>query len=147
MADLVWAIDDDHLDNYLTPRDCPRVTFGRGPNTTDADAACFLSGVTRRVIIIESAWLERAVSTPIHVYAFEHGPHWRRHDPGAGFFTSGEPVFPISVRCGDHPIAARLGRSCEVRVCANPWTMIDRVATPALEFSIIRKHNPLPRPA
>jgi hypothetical protein len=45
MADLVWAIDDDHLHNYLTPRDCPRVALGRGPNTTYADAARFLSSI------------------------------------------------------------------------------------------------------
>lgn len=98
-------------------------------------------------MIIESAWLEHALSTPIHVYAFEHGPHWRQHDPGAGYLTSGEPVFPVSDCCIDQPVAAMLGRGCEVHVCANPWTMIDLITTPALEFSIIRKRNALPRPA
>ena len=145
-ADVVWAIDDDHLGNYLTTRDCPRVTFGRGPGTSDADAARFLSGVTGRVIIIESAWLDRALTTPIHVYAFQRGPHWRQHDPGAGYFTSAEPVFPVSVHRIDQPIAALLGRGCELRVCANLWTMIDLVTTSTLEFSIIRKRNALPRP-
>jgi hypothetical protein len=24
---LVWAIDEERLPNFLTPRDCPRVTF------------------------------------------------------------------------------------------------------------------------
>jgi RND superfamily putative drug exporter len=43
-------------------------------------------------------------------------------------------------------IAALLGRGCELRVCANLWTMIDLVTTSTLEFSIIRKRNALPRP-
>jgi hypothetical protein len=145
-VDVVWAIDDAHLGNYLTPRDCPRVTFGRGPSTTDADAARFLSGVTGRVVIIESAWLDRALTTPIHVYAFERGPQWRQHDPGAGYFTSPEPVVPASVRRIDQPIAAMLRHGCELRVCANLWAMIDLVTTSTLEFSIIRKRNALPRP-
>jgi len=145
-ADAVWAIDYDHLGNYLTPRDCPRVTFGRGPNTTDADTAHFLSGVTGRVIIIESAWLDRALTTPIYVYAFERGPHWRQHDPGAGYFTSAETAVPVSVRRIDQPIVAMLGHGCELRVRGNLWAMIDLVATSTLEFSIIRKRNALPRP-
>jgi len=28
--ELVWAIDGDHLRNYLVPRDCPRVTYYAG---------------------------------------------------------------------------------------------------------------------
>jgi hypothetical protein len=31
---LVWAIDGGHLRNYLLPRDCPRVTYYAGRQTT-----------------------------------------------------------------------------------------------------------------
>jgi len=34
---VVWAIDADRLRNYLVPRECPRVTFYAGPETTAAD--------------------------------------------------------------------------------------------------------------
>ena len=33
---LVWAIDEARLPNFLTPRDCPRVTYHIGENTTEA---------------------------------------------------------------------------------------------------------------
>jgi hypothetical protein len=33
---LVWAIDEDHLRNYLLPRECPRVTFYAGAQTASA---------------------------------------------------------------------------------------------------------------
>src|SRR5688572_23660030 len=34
---VVWAIDADRLRNYLLPRECPRVTYYAGPETTPAD--------------------------------------------------------------------------------------------------------------
>ena len=39
---LVWAIDEEHLRNYLLPRECPRVTFSAGPDTATADRERFL---------------------------------------------------------------------------------------------------------
>ena len=46
---LVWAIDDEHLRNYLVPRECPRVTFYAGPGTSSADRERFL-GSSRAVV-------------------------------------------------------------------------------------------------
>lgn len=34
---VVWAIDADRLRNYLLPRECPRVTYYAGCETTIAD--------------------------------------------------------------------------------------------------------------
>ena len=34
---LVWAIDEARLPNFLTPRDCPRVAYHIGSQTTDCD--------------------------------------------------------------------------------------------------------------
>ena len=34
---LVWAIDEARLPNFLTPRDCPRVVYHEGKQTTDCD--------------------------------------------------------------------------------------------------------------
>jgi hypothetical protein len=39
---VLWAIDADHLRNYLVPRECPRVTYYAGPQTTTADVERFL---------------------------------------------------------------------------------------------------------
>jgi len=35
--DFVWAIDRAHVQNYLLPRDCPRVTFRAKSDTTARD--------------------------------------------------------------------------------------------------------------
>ena len=38
---LVWAIDEARLPNFLTPRDCPRVTYHVGEAATAADREAF----------------------------------------------------------------------------------------------------------
>lgn len=40
---LVWAIDEARLPNFLTPRDCPRVTYHIGSKTTEAGRKLFFS--------------------------------------------------------------------------------------------------------
>ena len=40
---LVWAIDEARLPNYLTPRDCPRVTYHVGEHTTQSDREMFFT--------------------------------------------------------------------------------------------------------
>ena len=39
---LVWAIDEERLPNFLTPRDCPRVAYHVNSQTTDVDKQRFL---------------------------------------------------------------------------------------------------------
>ena len=34
---LVWAIDEKRLPNFLTPRNCPRITYHIGKDTTESD--------------------------------------------------------------------------------------------------------------
>ena len=53
VGDAVWAVAESHLVNYLTPRDCPRITFRAGPDTSDADKARFLAGAERVVAFEE----------------------------------------------------------------------------------------------
>ena len=55
---VVWAIESARLCNYLLPRDCPRVTFDAGPETTAADVNRFL-GASATVVAIEQAWVKR----------------------------------------------------------------------------------------
>ena len=66
---VVWAIDVQHLRNYLVPRDCPRVTYYAGPQTADADVKRFL-GKARAVVAIENSWLERLRSCRLFCYHF-----------------------------------------------------------------------------
>ena len=43
---LVWAIDEARLPNFLTPRDCPRVAYYIGENTTEEDKKKFFSALS-----------------------------------------------------------------------------------------------------
>ena len=142
---VVWAIDVERLRNYLVPRDCPRVTFYAGRETTDADAERFL-GSSPAVVAVESGWLERLRACRLYCY---HLPPdtFECVDECAGYFVSRVPVVPASVEVFDDPVAELLRRGVELRFVPNLWALHDAVAASTLRFSIIRMRNALPRPA
>jgi hypothetical protein len=142
---VVWAIDADHLRNYLLPRECPRVTYAAGPETTAADVERFL-GSSRAVIAVESAWLERLRSCRLYCY---HLPPetFACFDECAGYFVSRRPVVPTQVQVVDDLLAALLGRGVELRFVPNLWPLRDAVVSSTLRFSIIRMRSALPRPS
>ncbi|CUX38785.1 hypothetical protein BN3590_01141 [Clostridium sp. C105KSO15] len=39
---FVWAIDEQHLANFMTPRNCPRITYHVGEKTSVKDKRFFL---------------------------------------------------------------------------------------------------------
>lgn len=89
---VVWAIDAARLHNYLVPRDCPRVTYYAGRQTTSADIERFL-GSSRAVVAVECGWLERLRSGRLYCY---HLPPERFEciDECAGYYVSRVPVVP-----------------------------------------------------
>ena len=99
---IVWAIDEDHLRNYLVPRECPRVTCHAGPQTSSADVEKFL-GSSAAVVAIESGWFERLRSCRLYCY---HLPpdSFDCIDECAGYFVSDLPVVPARVEVLDNLI-------------------------------------------
>src|SRR6266404_64756 len=63
----IWAIDGTRLRNYLLPRECPRVTFYAGRETTAEDVERFL-GSNTAVVAIESGWVERVRRCRLYCY-------------------------------------------------------------------------------
>lgn len=51
-GDVVFAINDRLLHNYLLPRDCPRVTYFATPETTEADKEKFIGNTAADYIIV-----------------------------------------------------------------------------------------------
>ena len=121
---LVWAIDDDHLRNYLVPRDCPRVTYSAGPRTTVADRERFL-GSSAAVLAIETEWFERMRSCRLHLYDLP-GDTFELADECAGYFVSRVPVRPLRVHVIEDPVSALLERGVELRVQPSLWTLARR---------------------
>jgi len=142
---VVWAIDADRLCNYLVPRECPRVTFYAGPETTAADIERFL-GSPRAVVAIESGWLQRLQSCRLHCYHFSPDT-FDCLDECAGYFVSRVPVVPLHVEPLDDPVAELGKRGVSLRLESNLWPLRDAVVASSLQFSMIRMRNALPRDA
>jgi hypothetical protein len=142
---MVWAVDASHLVNFLTPRACPRITFGRGPATTPADAERFLGGA-QRVVAIEAAWLERLRACTLFVYELPPDS-FEPELPGAGYWISRRAVSPLAVRQENDLLAALSAAGAEVRILQDFWPLCDAVANSSLEFSIMLKEQARPRSA
>jgi hypothetical protein len=141
---VVWAIDAQRLRNYLVPRECPRVTFYAGRETTPADVERFL-GSSPAVVAVEGGWFERLRSCRLYCY---HLPPetFECLDECAGYFVSRTPVVPARVEVFEDPIAELLGRKVELRFVPDLWPLRDAVVASTLRFSLIRMRNALPRP-
>ena len=136
---LVWAVDEEHLRNYLVPRDCPRVAYSVGPRTTVADRERFL-GSSAAVLAIETGWFERARTCRLHCYHLA-GDTFELADECAGYFVSRVPVKPLRVQIVDDPVSAVLTRGVELRVQPSLQELRDAVIKSTLAFSIIRWRN------
>jgi hypothetical protein len=135
---LVWAIDADHLCNYLLPRECPRVCFRTGPRSTAEDVT-LLDGA-RITIAIEAAWDERVRTASVAIYEMP-AEGFVQTDATAGYWTSADPVTPVGVRTvGDLPAELAV-RDARLLVLPSLWELADRVKTSSLEFSLIRMRN------
>lgn len=140
---VVWAIDDDHLRNYLLPRECPRVTYYAGPQTVGTDVEQFL-GSSRAVVAVESAWFERLRSGRLFCYHVTPET-FECIDKCAGYFVSRVPVATERVEVVDDLISELLRRQVELRFVPNLWPLRDAVVASSLQFSLIRMRNAQPR--
>ena len=146
---VVWAIDAEHLHNYLLPRDCPRVTFyARRDRAGAVNDEPLLAGTTAsRVIAVESAWLDRIRTTPLFCYELP-ADGFACIDGNAGYFVGHAPVTPLRVRRVDDALSELARHDVELRVSPSLWKLHDAViASPNVSFSIIRMRNAQPRPA
>lgn len=139
---LVWAIDAEHLRNYLVPRDCPRVAYSAGPRTTAEDRERFL-GSSAAVLAIETGWFERVRSCRLHCYRMP-ADTFELVDECAGYFVSRVPVKPLRVQVIDDVLSAVVMRDVELRVQPSLWALRDAVIASTLAFSIIRWRNAAP---
>ena len=139
---VVWAIDERRLCTYLVPRECPRVTYYAGADTTATDVDRFL-GSSPAVVAIESGWLERVRSTWLYCY---HMPPetFECLDACAAYFVSRVPVVPSRIEVFQDPLGELLVRGVELRVIPNLWSLRDAVVASSLQFSLIRMRNAAP---
>jgi hypothetical protein len=141
---MVWAIDRDHVHNYLLPRQCPRVTFYALPESAPADVERLMAGSTARyVVAIESRWLPEVMSHCLYRYEFAPDT-FTLVDAGAGYYISREAVVPRSVTPIPDVLGTLLQQDVELRVMPSLWKLRDAVIASTLQYSIIRMSSALP---
>src|SRR6184192_1528930 len=135
---LVWAIDTRHLPLYWFPRDCPRATFWADSGTSGEDIERWLGGErTRRVHVIEPAWLERLRTTPVVAYRVPAEPF----EPEDRFWVSRRTVEPLElVELGDL-VARHDAAAIELRTEPDLLRLWDEVVASTLDYSGIRLRN------
>ena len=138
---LVWSIDEKHLPNFLTPRDCPRITYHIGEDTSEHDKEVFFTSPDiQHVIIIESSWFQTMKNT--HLYLYEFDPlGFELQDDIAGYYISTEAQKPIAKYTVNDLFEALLERNVELRIIKNLWDISDKIKSTTLNWSICRMRN------
>ena len=140
-GDVVFAIEDNLLHNYLLPRDCPRVTWYAGAKTTGADKELFMgNSAANYTVVVESGWDRRIKETTLYCYEFP-AEAFILIDECAGYYISYHPVMPISVTPVTDIMAELLKRNVELRFTPSLIQLADAVSKSTLNFSLIRMRN------
>jgi hypothetical protein len=139
--DVVFAIGENLLHNYLLPRDCPRVCFYKGPNTSAKDLENFFAHTRADYIMaVENAWLEKIASTTIYCYELPTET-FTSLDECAGYYISLQRVAPTSLKVMPYIMSELLARNIELRFMPSLWPLADAVVQSTLQFSLIRMRN------
>jgi hypothetical protein len=135
---LVWAVDSHYQWLYWFPRDCPRACFQANDETTDEDVDRWLEGErTRRVAVVECAWLEPFRTARVYAYRLPSDTF----EPWDKFFVSRETVVPLErVELGDL-LTRHAEAGNELRITPALYPLWDRVIETTLDFSGIRLRN------
>jgi len=138
---VVFAIEERLLHNYLLPRDCPRVTYYVGDNTTQEDKQTFFGESNAEfVVVVESGWYERIKNTTLYCYELSLDG-FVLLDECAGYYISYQAVEPVSVQPVNDIIAELLKRKVELRFTPSLLKIAEAVVTSTLNFSVIRMRN------
>ncbi len=143
---MVWAIDYEHLHNYLLPRDCPRVTFFASKDSDSKDVERLMAGTSaKHIVAIEARWLKKIQKECLYQYEFD-SEDFTLVDEVAGYWISRQPVIPVAETKIDNILAALLKHDVELRIMSSLWKLREAVINSTLQFSIIRMHKAQPPP-
>lgn len=139
--DVVFAISDALLHNYLLPRNCPRVTYYAGRGTSPEDRNRFFGLSTARYIItVESGWWHEIQRSMLYCYEFP-SETFSLFDKCAGYYISYKPVIPLSVRPVYNVMEELLKRNIELRFTPEFGGLAEAVGKSTLRYSLIRMRN------
>lgn len=135
---LVWAINDKCLPNFLTPRNCPRVTYHIGENTIENDITKYISSDTiSHVLIIENKWFEQMKNTTLYLYEFD-AKNFELQDVVAGYYIAKTPQIPIAKYTLTDLFVELFSRNVELRLVDNLWKICDEIKQTSFCWSMCR---------
>jgi len=137
---LVWALNERCLPNYLTPRDCPRVTYHAAKGSAAADAVKFFSSSSRHCVAIEAGWHQKMLETSLYAYEFDVANFYLQ-DECAGYYVSEQTEIPIAVTKYENLYDELFKRNVEVRILSNLWELGRAVQKSSLNWSLCRMAN------
>ncbi|MBQ8599009.1 MAG: hypothetical protein IJ411_02710 [Oscillospiraceae bacterium] len=141
---LIWAIDEQRLPNFLTPRNCPRVTYHINEQSRVEDIERFFSGGYRHVVAIEQGWFETMKKTRLYLYEFDPAA-FELQDAIAGYYVAKTTQRPIAVHAVHDLFAALFQQKVELRVVDDLWPLADQIQKSSLPFSFCRMTYAQPR--
>ena len=143
---MVWAIDYEHLHNYLLPRDCPRVTFFASENSDPKDVDKLMGGSSaKHIVAVEARWLPEIQEQCLYQYEF-NSEGFTLVDQVAGYWISRKPVLPIAETKIGNILAALTEHDVELRIMPFLWKLREAVINSTLGYSIIRMNKAQPPP-
>lgn len=135
---LVWAITEDCLPNFLTPRNCPRVTYHIGKNTVTSDIEKYISSSSSsHVIVIENSWFDIMKNTTLYLYEFDP-EHFELQDEVAGYYVSKIPQRPKSKLIVNDLFHELFSRNVELRIVDNLWDICNKIKGSSFHWSMCR---------
>jgi hypothetical protein len=140
-SDVVFAISDKLLHNYLLPRDCPRVTYYKSTNTSEAEAVKFFGESKADYIMnVELDWKERIDNVVVYKYEMP-SENFSMLDETAGYYISYKEIYPEAVNVVRDLYKELETRNVELRFLVNLHEIAENVKNSTLNFSIIRLRN------
>jgi len=137
---LVWALNERCLPNFLTPRDCPRVTYHAHEGAAQGDIDKFFSSSARHCVAIEQGWHEKMLQTTLYIYEFDT-KNFHLQDEAAGYYVSEQTEIPICVTRHDDLYGELFKRNVEVRILDYLWDLGRAVQKSSLHWSLCRMAN------
>ncbi|TAH63444.1 MAG: hypothetical protein EWM47_13620, partial [Anaerolineaceae bacterium] len=135
---LVWAINEQCLSNFLTPRDCPRVTYYYTDRSSDDDKSRFFSSPdVQHVVVIESKWFETMKNTTLYLYEFDPSD-FVLQDETAGYYVSDKKQKSINKIIISDIFKELFDRKVEIRIIPNLWDLAEDIKKSTLNWSLCR---------
>lgn len=138
---LVWAINEKCIPNFLTPRNCPRVTYYSTDKSSEEDKLKFFSSKSsHHVVAIEQKWFKIMENTTLYIYEFDSSKFYVQ-DEIAGYYVSEASQVPINKFTATDLFQEHFKRNIEIRIVDNLWNLCDEIKKTTLNWSMCRMGN------